>query len=110
MNITGQDRVSFERFIQRGGGLVVIHNGVVSGAQNDGCKRVIGGSWIHENQRTKWLHGEVGLYFVNNDHPVTQGLSNFDWKDEIYYDLDMSRDINVLATSFHSVFVIAPQI
>jgi hypothetical protein len=34
---------------------------------------VIGGSWIHENQRTKWLHGEVGLYFVNNDHPVTQG-------------------------------------
>lgn len=110
MNIVGDERKLFEAFLKRGGGLTVIHDGVVSADQNDWCKQVIGGAWIWEDQRTKWLHGETGIYFVNDQHPVTKGISNFDWKDEIYYDLDMAADVNVLATSFHSVFVIAPQI
>lgn len=110
MNIINQDRMHFEEYLQRGGGVVVIHDGVVSGNENEWCKDVIGGSWIWEDQRTKWLHGENGIYFINDEHPITRDLSNFDWKDEIYYDLDMADDVNVLATSFHSVFIIAPQI
>ena len=109
MKIEGEQRVQFERFLRRGGGLVVIHDGVVSGDQNDWAKKVQGGSWVWENRRTKWYEGEVGMYFVNPNHPISKGASNFDWKDEIYYDLDMAPDVTVLATSFHSVFVIAPQ-
>jgi uncharacterized protein len=90
--------------------LVVIHDGVVSGDQNEWAKKVQGGAWVWQNRRTKWLEGEVGIYFLNNDHPITRGISNFDWKDEIYYDLDMAPDAKILATSFHSVFVIAPQL
>jgi len=110
MKIRGEERVRFETFLKRGGGLVVIHDGVVSGDQNNWAKKVQGGSWVWANNRTKWFEGEVGVYVVNPDHPIMKGVSNFDWKDEIYYDLDMAPDANVLATSFHSVFVIAPQL
>ncbi len=109
MKIVGEQRLQFEKFLRRGGGLVVIHDGVVSGDQNDWAKKVQGGSWVWENRRTKWYEGDVGVYFVNPNHPISKGASNFDWKDEIYYDLDMAPDVTVLATSFHSVFVIAPQ-
>jgi uncharacterized protein len=110
MKIAGDQRSDFEKFLRRGGGLVVIHDGVVSGDQHDWAKKVQGGAWRWDGEKkTKWLEGEVGLYFVDPEHPIVKGVSNFDWKDEIYYDLDMAADAHVLATSFHSVFVIAPQ-
>src|SRR3954467_1759633 len=115
MNITGQERVRFEKFLQRGGGLVVVHDGVVSADQHEWARKVQGGAWIWPKNApgktaTKWYEGEVGLYFLDTDSPITKGISNFDWKDEIYYDLDMAPDVKVLATSFQSVFVIAPQL
>jgi putative membrane-bound dehydrogenase-like protein len=115
MKITGGDRENFEKFLKRGGGVVVLHDGVVSAEENEWCKKVIGGAWIWpknapEKKPTKWLESFVGLYFVDNDHPITRGISNFDWKDEIYYDLDMAADAHVLASSFHDVHTIAPQL
>ena len=47
---------------------------------------------------------------MDTTHPITRGISNFDWKDEIYYDLDMAPDARVLATSFENVFILAPQL
>src|SRR6266480_3689658 len=111
MKVVGEQRASFEKFLRRGGGLVVIHDGVVSSDQHEWAKKVQGGSWRWDgDKKTKWLEGEVGIYFVDQKHPIVKGVSNFDWKDEIYYDLDMAPDVHVLATSFHSVFVIAPQL
>lgn len=115
MKIVGEQRAYFEDYLRRGGGLVVIHDGVVSGDQHRWAKKVQGGAWVwndpeNPDLKTKWYEGKVGLYFVDTQHPITQGISNYDWKDEIYYDLDMSNDVRVLATSFHSVFVIAPQL
>ncbi|MBM3837538.1 MAG: hypothetical protein FJ398_06180 [Verrucomicrobia bacterium] len=111
MKIVGEERARFENFLRRGGGFVVIHDGVVSGDQHEWAKKVQGGAWRWDGEtKTKWFEGEVGEYFVDPTHPITRGASNFDWKDEIYFDLDMAPDVHVLATSFHSVFVIAPQI
>lgn len=115
MMITGADRANFEKFLQRGGGVVVIHDGVVSGDQNEWCKSIIGGAWIWPNDNpgktgTKFLEGQVGVFFVDGTHPISRGLSNFDWKDEIYYDLDMAPDVFVLATSFHDINIIKPQL
>ncbi len=111
MKIVGEDRTRFEAFLRRGGGLVVVHDGVVSGDQHEWAKKVQGGAWRWDgDKKTKWYEGEVGEYIVDTTHPITRGLSNFDWKDEIYFDLEMAPDAHVLATSFHSVFVIAPQL
>jgi len=111
MKITGEQRTQFEKFLQKGGGLVVIHDGVVSGDENGWAKKVQGGSWRFDgDKKTKWYEGDVGVYFVDTTHPITHGLSNFDWKDEIYYDMDMSPEARVLATSFENVFILAPQL
>src|SRR5438132_3953027 len=73
--IQGEDRANLEAFLRRGGGLVVIHDGIVG---NDPAwfKTIAGGAW--ENGRAKWHEGEVGEYFVDTEHPITRGLSNFD--------------------------------
>ncbi|MBI4600836.1 MAG: ThuA domain-containing protein [Planctomycetes bacterium] len=112
MEVAGEERARFEAFLRRGGGLVVIHDGVVSGDQHEWAKRVQGGAWrwdLPPEKRTKWFEGEVGLYFVDAEHPIVRGISNFDWKDEIYYDLDMDPEVRVLAVSFQSIHILAPQ-
>jgi putative membrane-bound dehydrogenase-like protein len=116
MRIVGENRANFEKFLQRGGGVVVLHAGVVSGDQHEWCKSIIGGAWrwptaeLPRERATKWLEGDVGLCWLDEEHPISRGLSNFDWKDEIYYDLDLAPDIGVLASSFHNVHIIAPQL
>src|SRR5882672_4862250 len=45
MKIVGEQRTNFEKFLKRGGGVVVIHAGVVSGDQNEWCKSILGGAW-----------------------------------------------------------------
>src|SRR6266705_2982346 len=58
---------------QRGAGLVVIHDGVVSGDQNEWAKKVQGGSWRWDgDKKTRWLEGDVGIYFVDTAHPITK--------------------------------------
>ncbi len=116
MKILGEQRKDFEKFLKRGGGVVVVHSGCVSGDQNEWCKSIIGGAWrwasaeLPKEKATKWLEGDVGICWVDQEHPISRGISNFDWKDEIYYDLDIAADVAPLASSFHNVHIIAPQV
>ena len=111
MKIIGDERARFEHFLSRGGGVVVLHDGVVSGDQHEWCKKIIGGAWRWDgDKKTQWHEGNVGVYFVNPEHPIVKGVSNFDWKDEVYNRLDMAEDVNVLAQSFVDVFNIWPQL
>jgi uncharacterized protein len=104
--ISPEDRVNLDKFLKRGGGIVTLHD-AVCGTDPHWFKTIVGGAWEHRH--SKWHEGEVGQYFVDTDHPITRGVSNFDFKDEIYYDLHMMPEAHVLATSFQSVFVVAPQ-
>ncbi|MEM8956064.1 MAG: PVC-type heme-binding CxxCH protein, partial [Verrucomicrobiota bacterium] len=93
----GQERKSLDRFLKRGGGLVVIHAGAVS-RDPDYYKDIIGGSWRHGT--TRWLEAPMSLYFTDREHPITREVSNFDIDDEIYYDMDLRDDIEVLAAAY----------
>ncbi len=101
-NATPEQKSNLDTFTKRGGGIVVIHTAAVS---NDPVwwKSVIGGAWVQG--KTKWKEGPMDLYYVENQrlgeqHPITKGASNFHIDDEIYYDMDLSPDIRVLATSY----------
>lgn len=110
MKIVGDERTRFEKYLARGGGVVVLHDGVVSADQHEWCKRIIGGAWRWDGEKkTQWHEGQVGIYFVNPENPIVKGVSNFDWNDEIYNQLDMADDVTVLAQSFIDVFNIWPQ-
>ncbi len=104
--IKPEDRANLDKFLKRGGGIVAIHDSVC-GTDADWFKTIIGGAWQHG--KAKWLEGEVGIYFIDTDHPITRGISNFDFKDEIYYELNMLPEAKILASSFHTPFIIAPQ-
>lgn len=111
MRIVGEERTRFENYLRRGGGLVVLHDGVVAGDQHEWAKKVQGGAWRWDgDKKTTWHEGEVGLYFVEPENPIVRGISNFDWKDEVYNRMDFAPDIDVLAVSFVDVFNIWPQI
>ncbi len=93
---------SFDNYLKRGGGLVVVHTAAVS-LQEDHWKAITGGCW--RRSATKWKEGPMDLYYVENQrpdggHPITKQASNFHIDDEIYYDMDVSPDVKVLATAY----------
>jgi putative membrane-bound dehydrogenase-like protein len=92
-----EDRANLNAFLARGGGIIAIHAGAVS-RDPDWFKSIVGGSWRHGT--TKWLEAPMHLYFTDRDHPISRGVSNWGMDDEIYYDMDLSPDIRVLATAY----------
>ena len=95
--IKGEQRASLEKFLKRGGGLVVLHDGV-AGYEPDWFKTVAGGAW--EYGRSKFFEGKISLYYQDHEHPITRGASNFDVDDEMYWDLQLMPDAHVLAGTY----------
>ena len=104
--IRGEERERFEAFLERGGGLVAIHD-AVCGEEADYFAGRAGGAWEHGVAR--YLEGKMGLYMTREEHPITRGIPHFDLEDELYHELTMSPDARVLANAFHDVFSITPQ-
>ncbi len=96
-NIEEPDRKNLNEYLARGGGLVVIHAGLVS-RDPDWFKTIVGGAW--RNGTAKWLEGPMQLYFTDRDSPITKGASNWEMDDEIYYDLDMMPEARILASAY----------
>jgi putative membrane-bound dehydrogenase-like protein len=93
----GEERKNLMEFLQRGGGLVVIHAAAVS-RDHDWYKNIIGGSW--KFGQTQWLEAPMSLYFTDRDNPITRDISNFDLDDEIYYDMEILPEVRVLAAAY----------
>ena len=91
------ERRNLNAFLARGGGLVVIHAGIVS-KDPDWFKTIVGGSW--RNGTTKWLEGPMHLYFTDRDSPITKDASNWSMDDEIYYDMDILPAARILAAAY----------
>ena len=96
-NIKPDDRANLDKFQKRGGGIVVLHD-AVCGRDADWFKTIIGGAW--EYGKARWLEGPMSLYYVDREHPITKDVQNFDFDDEIYYDLNMMPEARVLAASY----------
>ncbi len=105
-SIHGDERARLDAYLARGGGIVVLHD-AVCGDDPHWFKTVVGGAWEHGH--SKWQHGEMGLYFADREHPITRGVSNFDFVDEIYWDLHLDPGAHVLANAFHTPFDVTPQ-
>jgi uncharacterized protein len=95
--ISTEDRANLDKFLKRGGGIVALHDSVC-GNDAHWWKTIIGGAWEHG--RSKWLEYEVPVYYTTSENPITEGASNFEFDDEIYYDLHMIPDVKILAGSW----------
>ena len=83
-------------------------------------KTIIGGAW--EYGHSKYFEGDISLYYLDHSHPITREASNFDFDDEMYWDLDLMPEAHVLAGTYQpddrnkqdgrampSVYDVAPQ-
>jgi type 1 glutamine amidotransferase len=99
--ILGEQRASLEKFLKRGGGIVCLHDCVVTPQEPHWFKTIVGGSW--ENGVARYFEGENTYYYVNTAHPITKGASNFTITDEVYWNLHMMPDAEILAASMQPV-------
>lgn len=93
------ERGRLEAFAKRGGGIVVIHAGIAANhpAGLDSVKDLVGGVW--RPKVTRWREGPMELAIATHGHPLGKGVADFGMDDEIYYDLDLRPDIQVVATA-----------
>ena len=75
-NIDEPDRKNLNEYLARGGGLVVIHAGLVS-RDPDWFKTIVGGAW--RNGTAKWLEGPMQLYFVDRAAPSRRARPTGKW-------------------------------
>lgn len=95
--VAPEQRGNLDKFLKRGGGIVVIHD-AVCGKDAAWFKSVVGGAWEHGH--SKYFEGSISLYYQDYDHPITKGVSNFDFDDEMYYDLHLMPEARVLAATY----------
>ena len=100
-------RQELENFVKRGGGLVLL-NEALKTPDAEWLKGLAGGAW--QEGKSKSRDGLLGLYFGDYQHPVTEGISNFDLTDSLFYDLTMAPEAKVIGTSFQTAKHIVPQI
>jgi type 1 glutamine amidotransferase len=98
--IEGDQRASLEKFLKRGGGIVALHDSVLA-REPHWFKTIIGGAW--ENGVAKYFEGENTYYYVNNEHPIVKGASNYTITDEVYWDLHMMPNAQILQASMQPV-------
>ena len=101
-----EDRRLLEAFLGRGGGLVVLHDGLC-GTNAAWFASLAGGAKTHGP--TNWQRGVVGLYFQDTPHPITEGISNFDLEDELFFNVQFATGAQVIATTFRTAKEIVPQ-
>ena len=92
-----EDRANLDKFLKRGGGIVALHDSVC-GNDPQWFKTVIGGAWEHGH--SKWFEGDISFYYLDQLHPITDGCSNFDFDDEVYWDLHLMPEAKILAASW----------
>jgi uncharacterized protein len=100
-SIVGDQRDYFEKFLKRGGGIVAFHDSVVTSQDPQWFKTIVGGSW--ENRVARYFEGENTYYFVNTEHPITKGATNFTIEDEVYWNLHMMPNAQILASTMQPV-------
>ena len=89
-------RENFSKFIEAGGGMVMVH--FACGAWQDWPGFVkIAGRIYNPKFRGHDRRGPFTVEIVDKDHPITKGMKDFETYDELYTCLDGKTPIDILA-------------
>lgn len=95
-------KVNFEKTIEQGTGLVILHAADNSFDGWDAYERMVGLLWRQGTGHGKFH--EFPVTITDHQHPITRGLSDFRTTDELYHRLVHLHhvDYHVLSTAFSS--------
>jgi type 1 glutamine amidotransferase len=106
-NVSPAERIVLDEYLKRGGGLVVIHDGMC-GSDAAWFATVAGGAKQHGERNSS--AGKLKLHFEDPADPILAGLSDFEMDDEMFFLLRMAPGAHVLATSPDPTGKIVPQL
>src|SRR5580704_5167647 len=126
-NHTPEERALLDAYVKRGGGIVVIHDGMC-GNDSQWYASVIGGAKQHGERNSR--HEVMKFHIEDPGSPIVKGIPDFDFDDEMFfllraeglapgadgkptmwtYGLKVSPDIHVLATTADPSGSIVPQL
>ena len=90
------ERALLDTYIKRGGGLVVLHDGMCS--DDAAWFSTVAGAAKQHGERN-WSRGPLKMRFVDRAHPITAGLQDFEMDDEAFFMLRKAPEMHVLATT-----------
>lgn len=85
------------KYIEEGGGFVLFHAASATFNNWQEYHELIGGTW-GKNTR----HGKITehkITFKDREHPITKGIKDFSIVDELWVEMELQDNVNVLATS-----------
>jgi len=96
------DAAVLARHVTGGGGLVVLHTGVICFDADPTWHELVGASWNWESSSHPPVADiDVGVTAAGREHPVTEGVGPFRVRDELYLRLDTVDDLVPLLTASH---------
>ena len=93
---------AFVKYVETGGGLLVVHSGLVAGKNTEKLHNLIGARFISHPAASMITVG------VLKPHPVTKDVKTFTVPDEHYILKILSEDIDILMASYSQPSIIAP--
>jgi type 1 glutamine amidotransferase len=90
------ERALLDTYTKRGGGLVVLHDGMCS---NDAAWFSTVAGAAKQHGEANWARGVLKMRFVDTSHPITKGLKDFEINDEAFFMLRKTPEMHPLATT-----------
>jgi type 1 glutamine amidotransferase len=90
------ERALLDTYTKRGGGLVVLHDGMCSD-DAPWFSTVAGAAKQHGEPN--WSRGVLKMHFADKSHPITKGLDDFEFNDEAFFMLRTAPGMHPLATA-----------
>ena len=94
--VAPEERTRLDSYLAKGGGIVVLHDGMCS---NDASwfAGVIGGAKQHGERN--WHAGAFKLKIEDPSHPIVEGIKDLELQDEMFFRLRVAPGMHALATS-----------
>jgi type 1 glutamine amidotransferase len=106
-NFSSPEKELLENYLKRGGGFVVIHDGMC-GEEPDWFASIAGGSKQHGERNSR--AGVLRLHFDDPSNPIVNGAADFDFDDEMFFLLRTNPGMHVLATTTDPAGKVVPQL
>ncbi len=96
------DAAVLARYVAEGGGLLVLHTGVICFDAEPTWHELVGASWNWETSSHPPVADiEVAVTPAGREHPITQAVTPFCVRDELYLRLETVDDLVPLLTASH---------
>lgn len=97
-------RANLKRFVERGKGLVIVHNACAAFGDWPEFREIAGRAWNPHRLRGHDPQGSFEVRMTDVKHPITEGMKPFTTNDELYTCLlTDGRPVEILATATSKV-------